>query len=165
MGVRVSRSWVIMCVALLAACGGSKPAAPGGTPVAAAPGGPKTVEIKLTDAGCDPATVKLDAGRTTFKVTNAGTGRVSELEVLSGARILGEKENLVAGLSGSFTLDLQPGQYTLSCPGGTSDAAGVVTVGGAAVASSGDPLLAGAVAGYQRYVTTQAKELDRKSVV
>jgi iron uptake system component EfeO len=87
---------------------------------------------------------------------------VSELEVLSGSRILGEKENLVAGLSGSFTLDLQPGQYTLSCPGGTTDAAGVVTVGGNAAASSDDPLLQGAVTGYQRYVTTQAKELVKR---
>ena len=94
-----------------------------------------TVELKLTDAGCSPATLKLDAGRTTFKVTNAGTGRVSELEVLKGARILGEKENLVAGLSGSFTLTLQPGEYTLSCPGGTTAATGVVTVGGRRVAS------------------------------
>ena len=45
---------------------------------------------------------------------------VSELEILKGARILGEKENLVAGLSGSFTLTLQPGEYTLSCPGGAT---------------------------------------------
>ena len=59
-------------------------------------GSPDAVELKLTDAGCSPATLKLDAGRTTFKVTNAGTGRVSELEVLKGSRILGEKENLVA---------------------------------------------------------------------
>ncbi len=151
---------MLPCVMVLAACGGgagpAATAAPGAKP--AAPG-PKSVEIKLTDAGCAPATIKLDAGRTTFKVTNAGTGRVSELEVLSGARILGEKENLVAGLSGSFTLDLQPGQYTLSCPGGTTAATGVITVGGKAVASSADPLLQGAVTGYQRYVTTQAKEL------
>jgi iron uptake system component EfeO len=151
---------VLPCVATLASCGGSTtPAAPGAAPGGA---GPRTVEIKLTDAGCSPATIKLDAGRTTFKVTNGGTGRVSELEVLSGARILGEKENLVAGLSGSFTLDLQPGQYTLSCPGGTSAATGVVTVGGNAVASSSDPLLQGAVTGYQRYVTTQAKELVKR---
>jgi iron uptake system component EfeO len=68
----------------------------------------------------------------------------------------------VAGLSGSFTLDLQPGQYTLSCPGGTATATGVVTVGGEAVASSADPLLEGAVTGYQRYVTTQAKELVKR---
>src|SRR5689334_3684487 len=114
---------------MFAACGGSDPAAPSGNEAAS---GPKTIEVKLTDAGCDPATMKLDSGRTTFKVTNAGTGRVSELEVLSGQRILGEKENLVAGLSGSFTLDLQPGQYTISCPGGTSAATGVLTVGGKA---------------------------------
>ena len=74
------------------------------------------MNVKLTDAGCAPAKLALDAGRTTFKVTNAGTGKVSELEILKGARILGEKENLVAGLSGSFTLTLQPGEYTLSCP-------------------------------------------------
>src|SRR3954464_13908633 len=90
-----------MFVMLLAGCGATKPAAPATSGTAAS--GPKAVEIKLTDAGCDPATIKLDAGRTTFKITNAGTGRVSEAEVLSGARILGEKENLVAGLSGSFT--------------------------------------------------------------
>ncbi len=156
---------VLPCVLALASCGGNggggatKPAAPGPKPAAS---GPKTVEIKLTDAGCDPAALKLDAGRTTFKITNAGTGRVSELEVLSGARILGEKENLVAGLSGSFTLDLQPGRYTLSCPGGTAAATGIVTVGGNAVASSTDPLLEGAVSGYQRYVTTQAKELVKR---
>jgi iron uptake system component EfeO len=158
---------VLPCVALVAACGsggnsgasGATTSAPDAKPAAS---GPKTVEIKLTDAGCDPSAVKLDAGRTTFKVTNGGTGRVSELEVLAGPRILGEKENLVAGLSGTFTLDLQPGQYTLSCPGGTTDAAGVVTVGGTAVEASDDPLLQGAVTGYQRYVTTQAKELVKR---
>src|SRR6185503_6284578 len=92
-----------LCAVMLAACGGSEPAATGAKQTAA---GPNTIEVKLTDAGCDPAAMKLVAGRTTFKVTNAGTGRVSELEVLSGQRILGEKENLLAGMSGSFTLDL-----------------------------------------------------------
>jgi iron uptake system component EfeO len=68
----------------------------------------------------------------------------------------------VAGLSGSFTLDLPPGQYTLSCPGGTVAATGVVTVAGKAAASANDPLLQGAVTGYQRYVVTQAKELVKR---
>jgi iron uptake system component EfeO len=155
--------YVLPCIVLLASCGGASRPDPSGTPAASKPAsGPRTVEIKLTDAGCSPAAIKLEAGRTTFKITNAGTGRVSEAEVLSGQRILGEKENLVAGLSGSFTLDLQPGQYTLSCPGGISDAAGVVTVGGDAAAASADPLLQGAVTGYQRYVTTQAKELVKR---
>ena len=103
--------------------------------------------------------LKLDAGRTTFEVTNAGTGRVTELELLSGARILGERENLVAGLSGSFTVTLQPGQYALSCPGGTSAATGVLTVGGKRVAATSDPRLQAAVTGYQRYVARQARTL------
>ena len=75
------------------------------------------MRVKLTDAGCDPSELDLGAGRTTFEVANGGTGRVSEMEVLSGSRVLGEKENLVSGLSGSFTLTLQPGRYTISCPG------------------------------------------------
>jgi iron uptake system component EfeO len=141
-------------VALLAGCGGQSRAAK--------PTGSRTVEVKLTDAGCDPATLKLESGRTTFKITNAGTGRVSEAEVMSGNRILGEKENLVAGLSGSFTLDLQPGQYTLSCPGGTSTATGVVTVGGRKVAASSSPQLQAAVTGYRSYVFTQTRELVKR---
>ena len=109
---------VLLLVLVVAGCGGDGDDTPGA----------RTVELKLTDAGCAPARLKLDAGRTTFKVTNAGTGKVSELEILKGARIVGEKENLVAGLSGSFTLTLQPGEYTLSCPGGTTAATGVLSV-------------------------------------
>jgi FTR1 family protein len=145
-----------LIVLALAACGSSS----GGSDKAGS--GAKQVELKLTDAGCSPATLKLPAGRTTFKVTNAGTGRVSEMEVLSGARILGEKENLVAGLSGTFTITLQPGQYTLSCPGGTTAATGVVTVGGKPVAGTTDPRLQAAATGYREYVSTQAQLLVRR---
>ncbi|MDA0160901.1 iron uptake system protein EfeO [Solirubrobacter ginsenosidimutans] len=143
---------LLLLVLVVAGCGGGGKDAPSAA-------GAKTVELKLTDAGCSPSALKLDAGRTTFKVTNAGTGRVSELEILQGSRILGEKENLVAGLAGSFTLTLQPGDYALSCPGGTTAATGIVTVGGQAVAASDDPELEAAVTGYKRYVHTQAVEL------
>ena len=52
---------------------------------------------------------ELAAGPTTFKVTNDGQrqGRPSSRSS-SGARILGEKENITAGLSGSFSLTLSP---------------------------------------------------------
>ncbi|WP_445150820.1 iron uptake system protein EfeO [Baekduia sp. Peel2402] len=125
----------------------------------------KQVAVKLTDAGCEPASMKLDAGRVEFKVTNGGTGRVSEFEVLSGARILGEKENLVAGLSGSFTVNLKPGQYSLACPGGKTAATGVLTVGGSATAAAGsdDPLLKSATASYASYVTNQSKTLTKRT--
>jgi FTR1 family protein len=143
---------------LLAACGGSDG---GGT----ASAGSNKVAIKLTDAGCEPAALKLPAGPTTFEVTNDGTGRVSEFEVLDGSRILGEKENLVAGLKGSFTLNLKPGNYTTACPGGKTAATGTIAVGGTANAATGgrDPLLRTATTSYARYVDTQVAELTRRT--
>ena len=52
---------------------------------------------------------------------NEGTSEVTEFEVLEGDQVLGEKENLSEGLSGSFTLTLEPGRYTLYCPGGEDE--------------------------------------------
>jgi iron uptake system component EfeO len=136
--------------ATLAACGSSSDAAPAGT---------RKVAVKLTDAGCEPATMKLDAGPTSFEVTNAGTARVTEFEVLDGSKILGEQENLSPGLSGSFVVTLQPGSYSLACPGGKSAASGELTVGGSAIAPTSDKQLQAAVTGYRSYVQTQSKLL------
>jgi FTR1 family protein len=143
---------------LLTACGSNDDASSGSS-------GSKQVAVKLTDAGCEPATLKLDAGPTEFKVTNGGTGRVSEMEVLSGSRILGEKENLVPGLSGTFSINLKPGQYSMSCPGGKTAATGAITVGGRAVADAGatDPLLKSATVSYASYVTNQVKILKART--
>jgi FTR1 family protein len=140
---------VVVAGVLLAACGSSDELA----------AGTKRVAVKLTDAGCDPATLKLDAGPTTFVVTNAGTSRVTEFEILDGAKIIGERENIAPGLSNDFTLTLQPGSYTTACPGGKSAATGQLTVGGEAVPQSSDKNLRAAVTGYQSYVKTQAAEL------
>jgi iron uptake system component EfeO len=93
------------------------------------PKGAEKMSFRLTDAGCEPHTAKAQAGPITFEVTNAGTTKVTEFEVLDGDTILGEKENLSDGLSGSFSLTLQKGEYTLYCPGG-SDERGSLTVGG-----------------------------------
>jgi FTR1 family protein len=143
---------------LLVACGSSDDDAGGSA-------GTKQVAVKLTDAGCEPAQMKLESGPTEFKVTNGGTGRVSEFEVLNGSRILGEKENLVPGLSGSFTINLKPGEYALACPGGKTAATGLLTVGGAVAAATGadDPLLKSATASYASYVSSQAKTLTART--
>jgi iron uptake system component EfeO len=140
---------VLVAGVLLLACGSSDDA----------PAGTKQVAVKLTDAGCDPATLKVDAGPTTFVVTNAGTSRVTEFEILDGGKIIGERENIAPGLSNDFTLTLQPGSYTTACPGGKTAATGQLTVGGEAVAPSSDKNLQAAVTGYQSYVKTQATEL------
>lgn len=93
------------------------------------PPGAKKMSFELTDAGCEPHDANAPAGPIVFEVENAGTSKVSEFEVLDGETILGEKENLSDGLSGSFSLDLEAGEYTLYCPGG-NDERGTLTVTG-----------------------------------
>ena len=105
----------------LAACGSSTKT--GGS-------GSDTVQIKLTDAGCDPATRELPAGPTTFEVSNEDANDVSEFEILDGGRVLGEVENLTPGLSGTFSLTLKPGTFTTACPGGDSASEGQLIVTG-----------------------------------
>lgn len=100
------------------------------------PAGAKKMSFALTDAGCEPNTAKAPAGPIAFEVENEGTAKVTEFEVLEGDEVLGERENLSEGLSGSFTLTLEPGQYTLYCPGG-SDERGTLTVTGGGTGASG----------------------------
>jgi iron uptake system component EfeO len=89
----------------------------------------KTMSFELTDAGCVPNSAKAPTGPIVFEVENAGTSKVTEFEVLEGDTILGEKEDLSDGLSGSFSVTLEPGRYTLYCPGG-DDEKGTLTVSG-----------------------------------
>jgi iron uptake system component EfeO len=103
---------------LIAACGSS------GEDI---PAGAKKLSFKLTDAGCVPNSAKAPAGPIAFEVENAGTSAVTEFEILEGDSILGEKEDLSDGLSGSFSLTLDEGSYTIYCPSG-SDERGLLTV-------------------------------------
>jgi len=77
------------------------------------------VKISLTSQGCEPKPASVPAGPVEFDVTNAGAGSVSEAELRTSdlAHILGEQENLTPGLSGGFSLTIQPGTYKISCPG------------------------------------------------
>jgi uncharacterized cupredoxin-like copper-binding protein len=89
----------------------------------------RTVEVKITDAGC-PKRIETKAGKTTFEVENVDSSVVTEFEVLDGKKVIGEKENLTPGLSGKFTLKLEPGKYTTLCPHGDREK-GVLIVTGA----------------------------------
>jgi iron uptake system component EfeO len=127
-------------VALLAAgCGSSEDS----------PAGAKTLSFELTDAGCDPHDATAPAGPITFDVTGASAS-VTELEVLEGETLLGERENLTEGLSGSFTLSMEPGEYTLRCNGG-SEEDGTLKVTGGSTAKA-DPAAEAAVAQYRKYL-------------
>jgi iron uptake system component EfeO len=111
-----------LCAAalLVAGCGSSSEGAP--------TSGEK-LTFKLTDAGCVPSSTKVDAGPIVFEAENTGTTAVTEIEVLEGSKVLGEKENLADGLSGGFTLTLDPGRYTLYCPGGETERGPLIVTG------------------------------------
>jgi iron uptake system component EfeO len=123
--------------------------------------GGRTVDVSLTDAGCDPDELHLKAGPVTFQVTNDGADAVTEFEVLDGDRILGEVENLAPGLSGHFSLTLEPGRFTLYCPGGTTAERGTLVVTGAASETTAEA--ATAVARYRRYAEAQTALLVKKT--
>jgi iron uptake system component EfeO len=126
----------------------------------------RTIRITLTDAGCPPVPTTISAGPVTFQVANQDATMVTELEVTSAGRIIGEKENLAPGLAGSFSLDLAAGEYGIECPGAATDettltvTAPVTAAPSGAVtgptAAPGDGALAAAlrdaVVGYAAYV-------------
>jgi iron uptake system component EfeO len=150
------RTYLTASVALgalvFAGCGNSEDVPPGAT----------KLSYKLTDAGCDPAQASAPAGPITFDVTNDGAAGVTELEVMDGDTILGERENLSDGLSGDFTVTLDAGTYTVYCPGGDSAERGTLTVTGESrVKQSGEA--ATAVDRYRRYIEDQTALLVKKT--
>jgi len=137
----------LVAVLALAACGGGDSSSGGG----------RKVRIALTDNGCAPAHLSIPAGPATFEITNKGSDKATEFEVLKGSQILGEKENITDGISGSVSLDLQPGRYATFCGQGTPK--GTLVVTGKASASQANPKLDAAVTGYDRYVRDQVAAL------
>jgi iron uptake system component EfeO len=126
-------------------------------------GATKELSFTLTDTGCDPAKVSVPAGSVKIVAANPGTSKTDEIELKNAdGIILGERENLAPGLSGDFTLTLQPGTYTLNCTfqNDTRDN-GTITVTGAATGTAAvdDAKLAQAVKTYKAGVQQHADEL------
>jgi iron uptake system component EfeO len=127
----------------------------GSTGAAAIGNKSSTVTIDLTAQGCEPRPAKVPAGPVEFEVTNSGAGSVSEAELRTSdlAHILGEQENLTPGLSGSFSLTIQPGTYKVSCPGASQPHWTFIVTGNAAGRSwQSNPQLMTAAQGYAGYV-------------
>ncbi len=137
----------VLLALFAAACGSSDDDAPAGA---------ETMSFKITDAGCDPHNAKAKAGPIDFQVESESS-KVTELEVLDGETILGEKENLTEGLNGSFSLTLEEGEYTLRCNGGDEED-GVLTVTGELDAEN-SPEVEKAIAEYRKYLEENTDEL------
>jgi iron uptake system component EfeO len=122
--------------------------------------GSNTVTIAFTDDGCAPSPASVPAGALTFNVENKDASRVTEAEVMQNGRILGERENLTPGLSGSFSLRLDAGEYVIACPNAAADQHKLtVTAGTGGSSAAVDTTLATAITSYQAYVENQANAL------
>jgi iron uptake system component EfeO len=141
---------VAMLTVLVTACGSSGEATAGA----------EALSFKITDAGCEPHDAKATAGPIDFEVESESS-KVTELEVLDGETILGEKENLTDGLGGSFSLNLEEGKYTLRCKGGDEED-GTLTVSGK-LDSKDSPKVEKAIAEYRAYLEENAAELVAKT--
>ena len=115
----------LVAVVLIAGCGS------GGDP----PAGAKRLSVALTDAGCEPAEARVPAGPVTFEVTNEGSAAVTELEVLDGDAILGERENLTGRALGELLADPRAGRLHAVLPERQRDRGGTLTVTGSTPAA------------------------------
>lgn len=127
-----------------------------------APAGATKVSVELDDNGCHVSPDSVAAGPVTFTVKNTKANKVSEAELLRNDIIMGEKENLSPGLSGTFSLHLNGGKYQLYCPNAKTEKT-AFTVTGASGAPSQDPKVKAdldqAVGGYRSYVVTEVDKL------
>ena len=104
----------------------------------------------------------MATGQINFNVQNKNAGAVSEAELRSKdlSHILGEQENLTPGLSGGFSLVVQPGHYVINCPGASQQHATFTVTGKAkAISAKTKTLFATAVSGYATYVNQQVASL------
>ena len=143
-------------IALALALAGCSTGTPGG---AAESHGAAQVRITLTGGGssdtCTLDATTAAAGPVTFTIANTSSTAITEVELLSDQRIIGEKENLAPGLKpSSLTLTLGGGTYQVYCPGAEKEMQDFRVTGKAAAASTGSTtaLLKKGTDGYAAYV-------------
>lgn len=129
------------------------------------PTGASALTVAITDDTCEVSASTATAGPVTFELTNTGSD-VNEFEILADdqLRIVGEKENVVAGQTTSYTAQLAPGTYYTACKFqlvGSPIGMAEFTVTGEADAADADEqqLIDEAVTNYVAYIKSQTGEL------
>ncbi|TQI81051.1 iron uptake system component EfeO [Serratia fonticola] len=123
------------------------------------------VKVTVTDKQCEPMQLTIPAGKTQFVVHNTSQKNL-EWEILKGVMVVEERENIAPGFSQKMTVNLEPGEYDMTC-GLLSNPKGklVVTVA-AGTATAGKPGamdLVGPVAEYKVYVIKEVEELVKQT--
>ncbi|NNC11210.1 EfeM/EfeO family lipoprotein [Planctomonas sp. JC2975] len=126
------------------------------------------VKITLANDGsgdaCTLDHTSAPAGPITFTVENTSATGITELELQSDQKIIGEKENLAPGLKPvSFTLTLGGGKYTVYCPGADKENQAFTVTGKATPTKTGSvqTLLSQGAKEYATYVDDQLAGLQQ----
>jgi iron uptake system component EfeO len=157
----MSPSKTLMAVAAIAAATFALAGCATGTTAGTASTSSAASQVAVTLNGgsgdtCDLSTTSVKAGVVTFTVTNKTSTAITEVELLSAGRIIGEKENLAPGLSPvKFTVTMGGGSYQVYCPGATKETQAFTVTGQVAAAPKGGVtgLLKQGTDGYSKYVT------------
>jgi iron uptake system component EfeO len=152
----------VAAIALSACSSGGKSAAgddakPAAS-VAPVSSGASQVTVTLTGGSGDTCAIdhtSAKAGPVTFTIANKSSTAITEVELLQGQRIIGEKENLAPGLAPvKLTLTLGGGSYTVYCPGADTEQQKFTVTGKSTAKPTGSvqTVLADGTKGYGVYV-------------
>lgn len=130
----------------------------------------KKVSVTATNKGCDPVQVDTTAGKTIFVITNKGDSPL-EFEILSGVKVIEEKENIAPNFVQELKANLEEGEYDLIC-GKKGLPKGKLIVKAApkdqatqAKSSVDQSKLVGAIAEYKVYVLQEVDQLTAKTQI
>ena len=74
----------------------------------------EAIELKVTDKGCEPASISVPAGKSVFSINNR-SARTMEWEVLDGVMVVAERENIIPGFVTPVSAKLTAGKYVMTC--------------------------------------------------
>lgn len=118
--------------------------------------------VAISARQCDPDTLTVPAGHTTFQIVNRSSRKV-EWEILDGVMVVEERKNIAPGFTQILSATLAPGEYAISC-GLLGNPRGrlIVTPSQRAGAIAAHPLeraYIGPLSEYRVILTREAKEL------
>ncbi|AWS43185.1 iron uptake system protein EfeO [Streptosporangium sp. 'caverna'] len=148
-----------LALAALSACSSEPQQA--GTAASPGPAKDSKIAVAANDTECKVAVSEVNAGTSTFAITNAGS-KVTEFYVYApGDRVMGEVENIVPGLTRDVIVELPAGTYEAACKPGMigKGIRNPLTVSGQHTPLTDDAKLADATASYKRYIKSQSDTL------
>lgn len=125
------------------------------------------VVVHILADRCEPNTLSVPAGRSTFRIVN-DSARAVEWEILDGVMVVEERENIAPGFYQTLSANLQPGRFDITC-GLLSNPRGTLTVTAteaSETARMARPRLVdfiGALAEYRVFLATHADALLRET--